>query len=483
MLACSVIEDETPKPSGNSSGDREVVAVDSADLAEATVQIFAMEDNGSEWTIVWSGSGSVVSPDGMILTNAHVVDNRYDEYTDLGVAIIERTDKPPELTYLADIAAVDYWLDMAVIRIVSDIDGNSVTPQLSYIQMGDSDAIEIGDHLRILGYPGIGGDTITYTEGAVSGFTRERGVDGRAWIKTDATIAGGNSGGMAVNAAGELIGVPTQASASDESEVVDCRPVADTNRDGYIDDNDTCVPIGGFINGLRPVNLARPLVEAAMSGEEYVADIQTGGDSSEFDLSKAFFYHLQFADGVTEDDQPTGSGYSLSSGISHVCAFWDYDGMIDGMTWSAYWFVNGEMSEQWSFLDTPWSGGEAGNRWVCSDDDTGVEDGLYELVLEVEGITMISDSTYIGGNRSEVDFTIRNQSGEGIWYIQISPTEAQNWGQDKLGPEEILEPGAERSVTIASGVYDLALLNAEDEIVVEEYEIEVGDDFIYTYTD
>jgi S1-C subfamily serine protease len=483
MLACNAIEDETPKPSSDSSGGQEVVAVDSADLAEATVQIFAMEDNDSEWTIVWSGSGSVVSPDGMILTNAHVVDNRYDEYTDLGVAIIERTDKPPELTYLADIATVDYGLDIAVIRIVSNIDGNPVTPQLSYIQMGDSDAIEIGDHLRILGYPGIGGDTITYTEGAVSGFTRERGVDGRAWIKTDATIAGGNSGGMAVNAAGELIGVPTQASASDESEVVDCRPVADTNRDGYIDDNDTCVPIGGFINGLRPVNLARPLVEAAISGEEYVADMQTGGDSSEFDLSEIFFYHLQFADGVTEDDQPTGSGYSLPSGISHVCAFWDYDGMIDGMTWSAYWFVSGEMSEEGSFLDTPWGGGEAGNWWVCIDDDTGVKDGLYELVLEVEGTTMISDSIYIGGNRSEVDFTIRNQSGEEIWYIQISPTEAQNWGQDKLGPEEVLEPGAERSVAIASGVYDLALFNAEDEIVVEEYEIEVRDDFIYTYTE
>ena len=133
--------------------------------------------------------------------------------------------------------------------------------------LGDSDSVEIGDSLQILGYPGIGGETITFTEGAVSGFTSDRSVEGRAWIKTDATIAGGNSGGMAANALGELIGVPTiAASGAEGGDIVDCRPVADTNRDGSIDQFDTCVPIGGFINGLRPVNLALPLIAAAQSG-------------------------------------------------------------------------------------------------------------------------------------------------------------------------------------------------------------------------
>ena len=48
---------------------------------------------------------------------------------------------------------------------------------------------------------------------------------------------------------------------------MDCRALADTNRDGYIDENDTCVPTGGFINAVRPVQLALPLIEAARSGQ------------------------------------------------------------------------------------------------------------------------------------------------------------------------------------------------------------------------
>jgi len=243
-----------------------------AALAHATVQILALQSAGGSFDVVWSGSGSIIRSDGLILTNGHVVDDRLSEYEFLGVALTGRTDEPPELEYRAEIASADYALDLAVIRIVADMDGNPVDVNLPAIAVGDSDQVEIGDHVRVLGYPGIGGETITFTEGAISGFTSERAVEGRAWIKTDATIAGGNSGGMAVNTAGQLIGVPTRASAGEtQGDIVDCRPVVDTNRDGVIDDNDTCVPIGGFINGIRPVNLARSLIEAAERGDAYVA--------------------------------------------------------------------------------------------------------------------------------------------------------------------------------------------------------------------
>src|SRR5690606_30985477 len=106
-------------------------------------------------------------------------------------------------------------------------------------------SVEIGDDLYILGYPAIGGDTITFTRGLVAGFTGDSQLGTRAWIKTDAAISGGNSGGLAANAAGQLIGVPTIAGVGeDQEEIVDCRPVRDTNRDGVIDDNDDCVPLG-----------------------------------------------------------------------------------------------------------------------------------------------------------------------------------------------------------------------------------------------
>ena len=62
--------------------------------------------------------------------------------------------------------------------------------------LGDSDALHLGDDILILGYPGIGGETITLTRGEVSGFHLcKRGYGNRAFIKTSATIAGGNSGG------------------------------------------------------------------------------------------------------------------------------------------------------------------------------------------------------------------------------------------------------------------------------------------------
>ena len=124
----------------------------------------------------WTGSGTVVSADGLILTNAHVVDDRFNEYADLGVAVISEIDEPPDPSFLAVIVAVDYAIDLAVIRIVSDLDGNAIEPELPPIALGDSKDVNLGDSLRILGFPGIGGETITFTEGSVSGFTSQRPI-------------------------------------------------------------------------------------------------------------------------------------------------------------------------------------------------------------------------------------------------------------------------------------------------------------------
>jgi len=136
------------------------------------------------------------------------------------------------------------------------------------VPLGDSDTLDLGESIVILGYPVIGGGTITLTRGEVSGFTSEEPFGNRAFIKTSGTIAGGNSGGLAVNSQGQIIGIPTQMGYGDATlDIVDCRPVRDTNRDGYIDENDDCVPTGGFINALRPINLAKDMIEAAKRGE------------------------------------------------------------------------------------------------------------------------------------------------------------------------------------------------------------------------
>lgn len=496
-LACAGSQPESPEdtrapavqdtavPDEQEPAGSTTVGASTSELARAAVKIFALLEEGGNLYEVWVGSGSLISPDGLILTNGHVVDDRYDEYTYLGVGVTNQTDQPPELLYLAEITAVDYALDLAVIRIVSDLDGNPVDLNLPYVSVGDSDGVEIGDELRILGYPVIGGSTITFTEGVLSGFTSERGVPGRAWIKTDAQISGGNSGGMGVNDAGELIGVPTLAASGAETDsIVDCRPVADTNRDGYVDENDTCVPIGGFINGLRPVNLALPLIQAAQSGQQYAegelpAETPAGG----FDLTDSAFYGLQFSNGVTEDDRPTQLVDNLAAGATDLCAFWDYEGMADGMSWSAYWFVNGELSEGGSLIDQTWDGGGSGNWWVCTSNDEGLTDGLYELVLEVEAESFASGAIFVGGDRSPVTFSLENGSSLRVCYVRISPTEAQNWGGDRLGSEEMIDPGTTREFQLVTGNYDLQLLNCDLEVLLEEYGLDVSADFTYTVTD
>lgn len=483
-LSSAVLPTDTPSPVQPAApSSQDAVGNSTTDLARATVQILALSQAGGSYQPVWTGSGSVITPEGLILTNSHVVDDRYGEYDVLGVALTDRTDQPPTPTYLAEIAAVDYGVDLAVIRVTSDYDGNPVSPNLAFVQLADSDQVEIGDDLRILGYPGIGGETITFTEGAVSGFSSERGVDGRAWIKTDATIAGGNSGGMGVNAAGLLVGVPTRASSGgNENEIVDCRPVADTNRDGVIDDQDTCVPIGGFINGLRPANLAQPLVDAAVNGEPYVVGAGPIASPTGFDVSSVDLSNIVFSDGVTADDRPTGERKFLDQGSSELCAFWDYSGMADGVSWSAYWFANGELDEGGSFINDTWAGGDSGNWWVCVTSESGLDNGLYELVLEVEGEFLQNDSIFVGGDRSLVDFTLDNSSAGEICYIQLSPSDAQNWGPDELGSDEILESGVQRVFQTASGQYDLRLLDCNGTTLTEEYGLDLSTDGTYTFT-
>ncbi|MCS7059626.1 MAG: serine protease [Anaerolineae bacterium] len=228
------------------------------------------------------GSGTVLTRDGLILTNYHVVDvsglaeeikgqkNVQLLENTMVVLFTRQTDQPPVAMFIAEVVDALPNLDLALVRIRSDLSGNEIDPDsldLPFIELGDSDTVEIEDVLRIYGYPSIGGNTITFTRGNVSGFDTEEGVEGRAWIKTDATISGGNSGGTALNDAGQLVGVPTQAAVSSAERITDCRRVQDTNGDGRIDETDTCIPIGGFINALRPVNLAREMIARAIDGE------------------------------------------------------------------------------------------------------------------------------------------------------------------------------------------------------------------------
>ncbi len=138
------------------------------------------------------GSGVIVSPEGYILTNNHVVDGA----SDLVVTLSDKRE------FKGRLIGTDAKTDIAVLKI----DGAGALPS---IVIGDSDRVEVGDFALAVGNPFGVGQTVTM--GIVSATGRGNlGIeDYESFIQTDAPINPGNSGGALVNDRGELIGINT----------------------------------------------------------------------------------------------------------------------------------------------------------------------------------------------------------------------------------------------------------------------------------
>lgn len=483
-LALPACSSASPSPSATATASgpasAEATPLTPADLAHAVVQVLMFTSDG----LVGSGSGTIIDPSGLILTNAHVATPSDLALTELQVAVTGKTDHPAEPTYRAEVAAADTVLDLAVIRITAALDGAPLPEAFPFVKIGDSDALDIGDDISVFGYPGIGGNTITFTSGQVSGFTGEAVLGDRAWIKTDATIAGGNSGGLAANAAGEIIGVPTRSGTT--SEIVDCRVIVDTNRDGVIDDRDTCVPLGGFINGLRPIAFAATLISAARSGVAYVPIgglPEPGGTpqpSQGFDTGNVSFGKTTFTTDVTPDDQPVDEVSWLPTGAGKLCAVWTYEGMEAGMGWEAIWSIDGEVQEAPSFLQQTWALDPAGSFWVCITNESGLAPGVYDLALNVEGEFQTGGFVAVGDELAPVTLELVNASDKTICYLYVAPTLAGSWGGDRLG-EDTLDPGESLSIDVPSGHYDLLGRTCDEKDVLNETNVDVTVSTTLTY--
>jgi S1-C subfamily serine protease len=198
---------------------------------------------------VTSGSGTVLTPEGAILTNHHVIyDKKKGKLFDfVAIGLFKAFDEAPEMTCLAipRNSILEKDLDLAVVKCEADLQGRPYrASSWPTIPVGDSgDVVPGATEIFIMGYPGVGGQTIHVTRGTVSGFLGKDGGSGRFWIKTDAAIAHGNSGGTAIDDAGTLIGIPTA--------------VFPGQRD-----------IGEKVGLIRPVELARDLIERAQTGWE-----------------------------------------------------------------------------------------------------------------------------------------------------------------------------------------------------------------------
>lgn len=159
-----------------------------------TVECFEGEITDNDRDIVGAGSGTIISADGYIVTNAHVLGNskRY------AVNIILNNSKE----YQAKIIGYDTWTDLALMKI----DAEDLKP----VTFGDSSLVNVGDDVIAIGSPGGEKFQNSLTKGIVSAVDRELSINRYVrYIQSDAAISPGNSGGPLCNIYGQVIGITT----------------------------------------------------------------------------------------------------------------------------------------------------------------------------------------------------------------------------------------------------------------------------------
>lgn len=210
------------------------------------------------------GSGVVVRSDGIIATNYHVIiDGKggrlFDEmFFTLSPQTNDSMAEPPRHKITPVLLSKDY--DLALLRVVQFPEPGArrsgarqarlVFPS---IEIGDSRSIELLEDLTIIGFPEKGGLSVTVNRGVVEGKDLLK-----QWIKTDARVIHGNSGGAAVDRNGKLIGIPTKV-------IADSQPI-DKNGDGFPDEFRNY----GAVGFLRPAHLVA----------EMLAQVNAGGKSA-----------------------------------------------------------------------------------------------------------------------------------------------------------------------------------------------------------
>lgn len=156
---------------------------------------YGYQGEGRQQTQVGTGSGVIISEDGYIVTNNHVV----KDATELEVTLNNNK------TYKAKLVGTDSKMDIALLKVDADA-------KLPYATFGNSDNIKVGEWVLAVGNPY--NLTSTVTAGIVSAKARDLSNQGiQSFIQTDAAVNPGNSGGALVNTRGELVGINTMISS------------------------------------------------------------------------------------------------------------------------------------------------------------------------------------------------------------------------------------------------------------------------------
>ena len=192
----------TPASSTTAKTTAEIVEQTANSVVEITTETVSTGSFFQQYVSKGAGSGVIISEDGYILTNNHVIEGA----NNVSVKLKDSTE------YKATVVGTDEQLDVALLKV----DASGLSPAT----FGDSSSLKVGDYSVAIGNPlgELGG---TVTDGIISALDRDVIVDGETMrlLQTNAAINPGNSGGGLFNANGELVGIVCAKASSSQTEV------------------------------------------------------------------------------------------------------------------------------------------------------------------------------------------------------------------------------------------------------------------------
>jgi serine protease Do len=238
-------------------------------VSPAVVSVYVMEHVGDTTSPLFTGSGFIVSSEGYVVTNEHVV-TEVSEGADYDIiVVVPGYDIPIDAT----LVGTDVQTDIAVLKL------DEQEEEFPYVTLGDSDMLQVGELVVAIGNP-LGRLQGTVTVGVVSALDRQINNNGYTLdlLQTDASINSGNSGGPLINSFGEVIGV-TNAKISTGEGLGFAIPISDV-----ADEIQSIINYGYVANrpylGITVGNVASDAYYGAVEGV-YVAEVDPGSPAEE----------------------------------------------------------------------------------------------------------------------------------------------------------------------------------------------------------
>jgi hypothetical protein len=194
------------------------------------------------------GSGTIIEP-GTILTNFHVIEG--SSFCDIGFTV--DMNKEPQNWTRGTIKLIDQINDRAIIETDNELANKT-------IKKCDATNTNISDELYVLGYPGVGGKTLTVTNGIISGFED-------IYIKTSAKISYGNSGGAVISKNGCFLGIPTEFKKIGTADLMGY--IIDERINGLNKEGDDFISAENYLNEIVTQN-EQDTAKYAKEKEEYI---------------------------------------------------------------------------------------------------------------------------------------------------------------------------------------------------------------------